>query len=350
MRIAYVLGGMAAVAALLAGCGGGGADGAAPESVAVTSDARPEKRPHVPCPVPSKRLDVTLDGRAGAENIGMLMAERKGYFGDVGLNVLTLVPATPELAADYVAAGADDIGITTQPQAVYTRAIGEPIVAIGSVISKPTAAMIWLKGSGIRDISDLEGKVIATPGGSYQEGFLEQVLAKEGLTLDDVEVPFLGYEVVKKLLDGEVDAIFGGSPNLQGEALEAQGAKPVVTPVRELGIPTYDELVIVARSKCVAQHPAMYRHFMTAVRRGTKAAVEDPRAALQVIEEDIEADPEASRKQTEAQLKATLPLLSEGGEMDLARASDLIAWMHGAEMIEREPSVDRLFTNDYLAP
>jgi putative hydroxymethylpyrimidine transport system substrate-binding protein len=210
--------------------------------------------------------------------------------------------------------------------------------------------MIWLQGSGIRDIADLKGKVIATPGGSYQEGFLEQALATGGLTLDDVEVPFLGYEVVKKLLHGEVDAIFGGSPNIQGKALEAQGAKPVVTPVGESGIPPYDELVIVARSRCVTKNPAMYRHFMAAVRRGTRAAVEDPGAALRVIEEDIEADPEASRKETEAQLKATLPLLSESGHMDLAQASQLIAWMHEAGIIEREPSVERLFTNDYLAP
>lgn len=350
MRIAYVLGGLAAVAFLLAGCGGGGADGASREPAAATSAAPPEKRPHVPCPVSSKRLDVTLDGRAGAENIGILMADRKGYFGDVGLHVLTLVPATPELSVDYVAAGADDIGMTTQPQAVFTRAIGEPVVAIGSVISKPTAAMIWLQGSGIRDIADLKGKVVATPGGSYQEGFLEQALAKGGLTLDDVEVPFLGYEVVKKLLHGEVDAIFGVSPNIQGKALEAQGAKPVVTPVGESGIPPYDELVVVARSRCVTKNPAMYRHFMAAVRRGTRAAVEDPGAARRVIEEDIEADPEASRKETEAQLKATLPLLSESGHMDLAQASRLIAWMHEAGIIEQEPSVERLFTNDYLAP
>jgi putative hydroxymethylpyrimidine transport system substrate-binding protein len=350
MRIAYVLGGMAAVVFLLAGCGGGGADGSSREPAAATSEIPPEKRPPAPCPVPSKRLNVTLDGHAGAENVGILMADRKGYFGDVGLHVLTLVPATPELAVDYVAAGADDIGMTPQPQAVFTRSIGEPIVAIGSVIPKPTAAMIWLKGSGIGDVSDLEGKVIATPGGSFQEGFLEQVLAKGGLTLDDVEVPFLGYEVVKKLLRGEVDAIFGGSPNIQGEALEARGAEPVVTPLSEFGIPPYDELVIVARSRCVAHQPALYRHFMTAVKRGTRAAVEDPDAALRVIEEDIEADPEASRKQTEAQLKATLPLLSKDGHMDLAQASDLIAWMHETGIVEREPSVERLFTNDYLAP
>jgi putative hydroxymethylpyrimidine transport system substrate-binding protein len=350
MRNAYVLGGLAAAVFLLGGCGGGGADGGAGRPAAATSGAHPEKRPHIPCPTPSGRLDMTLDGRAGAENAGILMAERKGYFADAGLHVVTLVPATPELALDYVAGGADDIGMTPQPQAVIARAIGEPIIAIGSVISEPTAAMIWLKGSGIGDIADLEEKVIATPGGSFQEGFLEQLLAKGGLTLDDVAVLFLGYESVPALLRGEVDAIFGDSPNIQGKALEAQGAEPEVTPVSEFGIPAYDELVVIARSQCVAAHPAMYRHFMAAVRRGTKAAVEDPKAVLRVIEEDIEADPEASRKQTKAQLEATLPLLSQSGHIDLAQASELIAWMHEEGMIEHKPPVQQLFTNEYLAP
>jgi len=349
MRIAYVLGGLAAAGLLLAGCGGGGANDAG-KPAAATSSAPPEKRPHVPCPIPSKRMDVSLDGHAGPENIGILMADSRGYFGDVGLHVRTLVPATPQLGVEYVAAGADDIGVTPQPQAVMTREIGEPIVVFGSVISEPTEALIWLRGSGIGDVADLKGKTIATPGGSFQQGFLEQALAKAGLTLDDVEVLNVGYQGVPELLQGKVDAIFGGSANIEGKALEARGAKPVVTPVQEFGIPAYDELEIVTRSQCVAKNPALYRHFMAAVKRGTKAAVEDPRAALRLIEEDIEADPEASRKQTEAQLEATLPLLSQSGHIDLAQASDLVAWMHRVGMIEREPPVEQLFTNDYLAP
>jgi putative hydroxymethylpyrimidine transport system substrate-binding protein len=350
MRIAYVLGGMAAVAALLAGCGGGGADGAAGSPAAATRDVPAEKPPRVPCPLPSKQVRVTLDGHVSPANVGVVMAARKGYFGDAGLHVRVLTPGSPELPASYVAAGADDVGLTQQPQAVFTKALGEPIVAIGSVIPEPTEAMIWLRGSGIHSVADLEGKPIATVGIPFQQGFLEQALASAGLTADDVEVLPGGYEVVPTLLRGEVDAIFGGSPNLEGKALEARGVEPVATPVRELGIPAYDELMVIARSECVAKTPAMYRRFMAAVRRGTKAAVRNPGAAAAVIGESIEGDQEAGHDEIESQLQATLPLLSESGRTDLAQASDLVTWMDEAGMIERKPPVATLFTNEYLAP
>ena len=47
-------------------------------------------------------------------------------------------------------ADVDDFGVTQQPQVALARKTGHPIVAVGSLISQPTAAMIWLKGSKIR--------------------------------------------------------------------------------------------------------------------------------------------------------------------------------------------------------
>jgi len=352
MRIAYVLGGLAAAAFVLTGCGGGnaGADNASGEPAAATSAVPAEKPPHIPCPSPSKQVRVTLDGHLSAENVGILIADRKGFFRDAGLHVWVGTPASPELPVSYVAAGADDVGLTPQPQVVVTRETGEPIVAIASVVSEPTEAMIWLRGSGIGSVSDLKGKVVATAGVPFQQGFLEQALAGAGLKADDVEILSGGYEAIPKLLDGEVDAVFGGSANIEGAALEARGVEPVVTPARELGIPPYEALVVIARSECVAEYPAMYQRFMAAVERGTSAAKKDPRGTAQLIEESIEADPEASREETEAQLEATLPLLSGDGHMDGAQASDLVAWMDDEGLIEREPPLEQWFTNDHLAP
>jgi putative hydroxymethylpyrimidine transport system substrate-binding protein len=286
----------------------------------------------------------------GAENVGFLMADERGYFGDAGLHVWVGTPGNPELPARYVATGEDDVGLVQQPQAVFSRGLGEPIVAIGSVISEPTEAIIWLRGSGIENVADLKGKVIGTTGVPFQQKFLEQALTNEGLSADDVEVLPVGYELVSTLLQGEVDAIFGGSANIDGMTLEARGAEPVVTPVQELGIPAYDELVVIARSECVARHPAMYRRFMAAVKRGTKAALEGPRGEARLIKESLQGDPEATPGETKAQLEATLPLLSRSGRIDLAQAADLVQWMGERGMIEDQPPVEQLFTNDYLAP
>ena len=51
------------------------------------------------------------------------------------------------------------------------------------------------------------------------------------------------------------------------------GANPRVVPVDRLGIPTYDELVLVADSDRVAEDPEAIRLFIAALERGTRAAV-----------------------------------------------------------------------------
>jgi putative hydroxymethylpyrimidine transport system substrate-binding protein len=227
---------------------------------------------------------------------------------------------------------------------------GESVVALGSVIPKPTAAIIWLGDSGIAEIADLKGKTIGYPGTPAQRLLLEQVLAEADLTLDDVLILSEGYELVPALLEGEVDAIFGGSESLEGTALGARGAEPEITPVQDLGIPPYEELEVIARPECLEKHPSMYRRFMAAVARGTEAVARDPKDAARVIDESAESDQEASREEIEAQVQATLPLLSRDGHIDLAQAEDLVAWMREVGAIKAEPPVAKLFTNDYLTP
>ena len=342
-----MLGGLAVAALLLGGCGGG--EDASGVGVGVKASKSAEAPPPPRCPSPSKQVRVTLDGHMGAENAGILMAKQRGFFRDEGLHVWVGIPGNPEYPVSYVATGTDDVGLAQQPQIAIGDEIEEGrVVALGSVISKPTGAMIWLRGSGIEDVADLKGKTIAIPGAAYQTAFLEQALASAGLTRKDVEVLSAGYELVPTLLNREVDAIFGGTSNVEGAALEARGAKPVITPVQELGVPAYDELMVIARSECVDRYPAMYRHFMGAVARGTAAAVKDHRGTAELIEQSVESDPETGRRQTEAQVAATLPLLSRNARIDLDQATHLLGWMRVKGMIEAEPPVAEVFTNAHL--
>lgn len=351
MKFRYALAGLVAAALLLGGCGGEEepASSAADKTAASATAEKAEAPPPPRCPAPSGQVRVTLDGRMGAENAGVLMAKERGFFRDEGLHVWVGTPGNPEYPVSYVGTGADDVGLAQEPQIVIGNEVEEGrVIALGSVIPEPTAAMIWLKDSGIEGIADLKGKTIATTGAAYQTALLEQALAHAGLKRDDVEVLAAGYELIPTLLAGEVDAIFGGTSNIEGAALEARGAEPVITPVRQLGIPAYDELMVIARAECVAEHPAMYRDFMAALARGTAAAVKDPRGTVRLIEESIESDPETDRKQTAAQVKATLPLLSRNAHVDLDRAGEFATWMKAKGMIEAEPPVGKTFTNLYL--
>jgi len=222
------------------------------------------------------------------------------------------------------------------------------VLAVGALESHPTAAMIWLKRSKIRDVSDLKGKTIALPGIPFQEAFLESILGEAGLGIEDVDLETVAYDLTSALTSGRADAIFGGSWNIEGAALQARGLQPVITRVADSKLPSYDELQVVVREDRAAREPRLVRDFMAAVQRGTAAAVEHPRAALKLMESDVEADPDLTQEAVEADLEATLPLLSDTGYMDPEQGSRLSAWMHEEGMINRALPSSAFQSNDYL--
>jgi putative hydroxymethylpyrimidine transport system substrate-binding protein len=242
----------------------------------------------------------------------------------------------------------DEFGVTQLPQLLIARDRGMPLVAIGSLVPYPTAAMIWLKRSKIAGIGDLKGKTIAIPGLPFQEALLELVLRRAGLALEDVKVKPVGYDLVSALLSGQADAIFGGTWNIEGAALEARGVDPVVKRVEDLGVPAYDELVVITRSDLIAEDPELIRDVMATVAHGVAAVRRDPSATVKLIEESFESSPELSRKETEAAMKATLPLFSTSARLNPNQAGNLAKWMHEEGLIQREPLPSEFLTNDFL--
>jgi putative hydroxymethylpyrimidine transport system substrate-binding protein len=333
-------------AALLGGCGSG------TEAIDTTvSTTAKESRPAFagkPSPTFPRELHLSFAGQMSPAEVAIQMAYTKGYFRDVGLTVFTGVPVWPRRPVSYVAAYTDDIAVAQQPQVALAKDHGAPIVAVGSLVSQPTTALIWLKGSGIKDVADLKGKTIAAPGIPYQDQMLESILERAGVNPDDVEVKHVGYKLMPALLHGKADAIFGGSWNVEGVTLRKRGLNPVIKRVQELGVPSYDETMIVTRADRAAREPQVVRKFMAALERGVAAVRNDPRLAAKVLESSPH-EFRTSKGEMEAQVRATLPLLSQTGSIDPGQAAKLLTWMHGEGMIQRGPPVSELFTDQYLS-
>lgn len=334
-----------AVAVLLAGCGGG--EGAEPEQSSPARSASAGSVTSPPaCPAKSDQVRVILEGQAGPGSVGILMAEKNDFFRDAGLRVQVESAAGPADSLPAVVGGDAAIGVAQQPQVVIGRDEGAPLIAIRSMIPRSTEAMIWLRGSGIDGLSDLRGKTIAYPGVPFQRDLLRAVLAHAGLKWGDVETREVGYDLLPTLLSGKADAIFGGSWNLEGVALQERGERPVITRTKALGLPEYEESVVIAPYECVYKHPELYRGFLAAVARGIEAAVGDPGAGARVIEEASGAG--VGRRELQAQLKATLPLLNRRGLVDSSIGQHLIEWMERRGLVENEWPFATIFTNYYL--
>ncbi len=323
---------------LVAGCGGSGDTESAPTPI--QADAPPRNL---------RELRMTLDGWHGPQHVGILMAASRGYFEDAGVDLRALTPATPDRPVPYVVRRSVDLSVAQLPQVVLAKEKGAPIVVLGSLIAQPTASMIWLQESNLHDPADLRGKTIGYPGVPFQRAFLESALARAGVPPGDVRIENVEYDLVKALTSGRVDAIFGGSANLEGVKLSARGLKPMITPVEDLGVPPYAELVVIARRDTVSKDPALYRRFMAALAKGTADALQNPSKDRQLVQLTPESEPLTGPGVDKAQIEATLPLLSRSGDVDSGQVEALSEWMKAHGMIKKALSPEAILATSNRA-
>jgi putative hydroxymethylpyrimidine transport system substrate-binding protein len=291
-------------------------------------------------------LSLTLDFYPNPDHAGIYMAQKLGYFADAGLDVSIHTPSDPAAPIKQVAAGQTDLAISYEPEVLLAREQGLDVIAVGAIVDRPLTSLIWLKKSGIDGVAGLRGKTIATAGIPYQDAYLKTILARAKLTPSDVDTVNVGYGLLPALVGGRAQAMLGGFSNVEGVDLRLSGKDPVVTPVDKLGVPTYDELVLVANRKRLEEDPQRIRLFLGALARGTAAAVKSPAATTEAL---LAANSDLDPKLTKAEVAATLPLLSKRGTMNPAEWKVFIAWMNENGLISSRPSTAEVLSNEFLA-
>lgn len=290
-------------------------------------------------------FSLTLDFYPNPDHAGIYMAQERGYFREAGLDLSIQTPSDPAAPIKQVAARQTDLAISYEPEVLLAHEKGLDVVAVAAIVDRPLTSMIWLSESKIGGIADLRGKTIATAGIPYQDAYLETILARVGLSPSDVKTVNVGYGLLPAIVGGRANAMLGGFRNVEGVDLRLRGKAPVVTPVDRLGVPTYDELVLVANRESLEEDPEAVRLFLAALARGTGAAVEDQAATTKAL---LRANPDLDSRLTEAEVAATLPLLSTRGRMDPAKWSRFIAWMSENGQLSGRPSPSEVLSNEYL--
>jgi len=299
----------------------------------------------------AESLSLTLDFYPNPDHAGIYMAQKLGYFEEAGLDVSIHTPADPAAPIKLLSAGRTDLAISYEPEVMLAREEGLGVVAVAALVNRPLTSMIWLKKSGIGGVGDLRGKTIATAGIPYQDAYLKTILARANLTPSDVKVVNVGFGLLPAIVGGRAQAMLGGFRNVEGVDLRLRGKEPVVTPVDRLGVPTYDELVLVAERQRLEENPETIRLFLAALARGTAAAAKSPEAATQAL---LEANPDLDPKLTRAEVAATLPLLDPPrgerpyGYMDPTQWSQFAAWMRDNGLIASLLPPAAVQSNAYL--
>ncbi|MEX2195647.1 MAG: ABC transporter substrate-binding protein [Thermoleophilaceae bacterium] len=301
-------------------------------------------------PGASDQLELMLDYFPNADHAGIYAAEAGGHFEDVGLEVTIRQPPDPAAPIKQVAAGRVDLAVSYEPEVFRGRDQGLGVVAVGALVQEPLTSIISLPDAGIRRAEDLRGKEVGTAGIDYQTAYLETVLEEANVPVESVEQRDVGFSLTPALLTGKVDAVLGAFWNYEGTELRLRDRDPRIIRMEDAGVPSYDELVLVANEDALEQRGDAIRRFIGALAAGTRDLRRDADEAIRGL---LDANPDLDRRLQREVVEVTLPLFlpPEGrpyGWQDPEQWAAFGTWMRENELLERLPEPERTFTNEFL--
>ncbi|WP_084824821.1 ABC transporter substrate-binding protein [Lampropedia cohaerens] len=290
-------------------------------------------------------VTVQLRWVAQAQFAGYYVAQAKGYYRALDLDV-TIKPGGPDTSvAQVLAGGGADLIVDWMPTALAARERGVPLVNVAQSFARSGMQMTCRADSGVRSPADLKGKTVGVWYSGSEYPFLAW-MAKLGLEVgadDGVKVLKQGYNV-DPLLQKQADCISTMSYNEYWQVIDG-GLTPeqlVVFSYADQGVSTLEDGLYAMEAKL--QDPAYVERlgkFVAATNKGWKYAIENPDEAVDII-----LDADASGAQTaEHQRRMLVEVgklidLSTGGalaEADYQRTVDILLSGGSTPVITKAP-------------
>jgi putative hydroxymethylpyrimidine transport system substrate-binding protein len=292
---------------------------------------------------------VMLDYFPNADHAGIFAAKEAGLYEKAGLDVKIQTPPDPSAPLKLLRAGKADVAISYEPELLLARDAGaDTLVAVGALVQVPLTSLMALPASGIKSAKDLAGKRVGTAGIPYQSAYLQTIAKTAGVEPKETNV---GFNLVPALLGKKVDAVLGAFWNYEGVDLERRGRKPVILRMENLGVPTYNELILVARRESLDEAGASrLRRFITATAAGHRLVRDNPAVGVDAL---LKADKGLDRGLQEAAIKATTPVFfpkadQPWGWMEPVDWANYERWMRANLLLKRPPSEAPPLTNEFL--
>src|ERR687887_18983 len=130
--------------------------------------------------------------------------------------------------------------------------------------------------------ADHAGIYAAQAAGYFKESglYLKIILANAHVNPSSVHEQNVGFNLVPALATHKVDAILGGYWNYEGVQLRLAKKHPHILRLDQVGVPTYDELVLVANAGGAHPEGTKIRRFIGALARGARDLRRDPSRAI----------------------------------------------------------------------
>jgi NitT/TauT family transport system substrate-binding protein len=270
---------------------------------------------------------------------GFYAARESGAFARHGLEVEILGGGAGVPVVQMVATGQVDFGISGADEILTARARGVDVVPLFAVYQTSPQALMAHASRGAKGIKDVlsSGTVALEPGLPYA-AFL-----KKKYGFDKVKVVPYDGGVARFVADKDfAQQVFITSEPI---AAKKQGAQPAVFLVADEGFNPY-VAVVITRRELLKQQPERVKSFVSAVREGWRAYLDDPapaNAVMAKLNTTMDLETFAAAAEAQKPLIETDETRARGlGTMSRERWETLGTQLVELGIIEKAPAVDEL--------
>jgi putative hydroxymethylpyrimidine transport system substrate-binding protein len=294
----------------------------------------------------ARAVTLMLDWYPNADHAAIYAALADGYFAARGLRLSVQTPSDTTVQIPLVATGKVDFAVSYEPDVLLARAQAVPVRAVYALVQEPLNCLIALQKAHISRPVQLEGKRVGTSGTPGDTAILDSLVSDDGGNPAQVQNINVGMNLVPALISGQVDAIVGGYWNWEAVEIAQKGYPDTVLHLQQWGIPTYDELVIIAADSVA---PALAEPFCAALAAGAAAAAAHPAAALAAI---LKANPSLSRALVSRSLQLLAPAWrvdgAPYGHMSARSWTAFGAWLRQTGQLQKPVDAPAALTDAFL--
>ncbi|SEK29267.1 putative hydroxymethylpyrimidine transport system substrate-binding protein [Pacificibacter marinus] len=291
--------------------------------------------------VAQDHMTLMLDWFVNPDHGPIVIAQEKGYFAAVDLEVEIIAPADPSDPPKMVAAGQADLAISYQPQLHLQIHEGLPLQRVGTLVATPLNCLLVLDDGPIKTPADLAGRKVGFSVGGVEEAVLDAILRHNGLSLDDIELVNVNWSLSPALMSGQVDAVIGAFRNFELNQMDIEGVPGHCFYVEEEGLPAYDELIYVANPNTMDRD--MITRFFAATEKATQYIVNHPQDSWEVF---AASAPELQDELNARAWADTVPRFAlRPTAMDYGRYAEFETFLHTAGLIPNLNEVSVIATD-----
>ncbi|MFK7964047.1 MAG: ABC transporter substrate-binding protein [Burkholderiaceae bacterium] len=285
-------------------------------------------------------INVKLDWLMSNGQVGDVVAQKRGFFEEQGLNV-TFIPGGPNSqTVPPVLSGQAAMGqFSGSGQAMIARGNGIPLKMIGAGYRMGPFAFFSLPGAPIRKPADFVGKRVGIqPTARF---VLEIIMAQHKIDPSSLEIVNIGWDMTP-LVAGQVDSVTGWVTNTK--ALSVIGPDRIDLTQEAAGLLSYSNAYFASEDG-LNKHPEIFQKYLVGASKGWEWTYHNREEAVDIM---CDAHPNLDREIEKATIDTVIDLSFDAetkangwGWFDTAKIQAQIDQYDGVGKFEKsKPTLD----------